>query len=73
MPCHPGVPRNGGHSAHTMNRWCPAPWPSREDQAIVAVETLLLSGLFILVDVPEMAWNLHIENQIAKQVAAFIG
>jgi hypothetical protein len=34
---------------------------------------LLLSSLFILVDVPEMAWNLHIENQIAKQIASFVG
>jgi hypothetical protein len=44
-----------------------------EHLGVAAVETLLLSSLFILVDVPEMAWNLHIENQIAKQVAAFVG
>lgn len=40
---------------------------------VATVETLLLSSLFILVDVPEMAWNLHIESQIAKQVASFVG
>ncbi len=44
-----------------------------EHLGVAAVETLLLSSLFILVDVPEMAWNLHIENQIAKQIEAFVG
>jgi hypothetical protein len=44
-----------------------------EHLGVAAVETLLLSSLFILVDVPEMAWNLHIENQIAKQIASFVG
>ena len=44
-----------------------------EHLGVAAVETLLLSGLFILVDVPELAWNLHIENQIAKQINALVG
>ncbi len=44
-----------------------------EHLGVAAVETLLLSSLFILVDVPEMAWNLHVENQIAKQIEAFVG
>ena len=44
-----------------------------EHLGVAAVETLLLSTLFILVDVPEIAWNLHIEGQIAKQIASFVG
>ncbi len=44
-----------------------------EHLGVAAVETLLLSGLFILVDVPEIAWNLHIENQIAKQINSRVG
>ena len=44
-----------------------------EHLGVGVVETLLLSSLFILVDVPEMAWNLHIEGQIAKQIASFVG
>ena len=44
-----------------------------EHLGVAVVETLLLSSLFILVDVPEMAWNLHIEGQIAKQIASFVG
>ncbi len=44
-----------------------------EHLGVTAVEALLLSTLFLLVDVPEMAWNLHVENQIAKQIEAFVG
>lgn len=44
-----------------------------EHLGVAVVETLLLSSLFILVDVPEMAWNLHIEGQIAKQITSFVG
>jgi hypothetical protein len=44
-----------------------------EHLGVAAVETLLLSSLFIFVDVPEIAWNLHIEGQIAKQIASFVG
>ena len=37
------------------------------------VETLLLSELFLVVDVGEMAWNLEIEDKLAKQIESFIG
>jgi len=37
------------------------------------VETLLLSALFLVVDVAEMAWNLEIENKLAKQIESFVG
>jgi len=39
---------------------------------IAAVETLLLSALFLLVDVPEALWNLEIENRVAKKIDSFV-
>ncbi|MEM3999200.1 MAG: hypothetical protein QXW86_00050, partial [Saccharolobus sp.] len=36
--------------------------------AITAVETLLLSELFLVVDVPEMLWNQHVESQLMKKI-----
>ena len=44
-----------------------------EHLGVTAVETLLLSSLFLLVDVGEMAWNLEIENKLAKQIESFVG
>jgi hypothetical protein len=38
-----------------------------------ALETLLLSDLFLLVDVAETAWNLEIEDKLVKQVQSFVG
>lgn len=40
---------------------------------IAAIETLLLSDLFLLVDVAEMAWNHEIENKLVKQINSFVG
>jgi hypothetical protein len=37
------------------------------------VETLLLSELFLVVDVAETAWNVEIENKLAKKVAELVG
>ncbi len=45
----------------------------REHLGVAAVETLLLSELFLVVDVAEMAWNLEIENKLAKQIESFVG
>jgi hypothetical protein len=36
--------------------------------AVVAVEVLLLSSLFIAIDVPEALWTVHVENGLAKQI-----
>ncbi len=36
--------------------------------AVAAAETILLTWLFLAVDVPEMLWNVHIENGIAKEI-----
>ncbi len=44
-----------------------------EHLGVAAVETLLLSTLFLVVDVGEMAWNLEIENKLAKQIESFVG
>jgi hypothetical protein len=40
---------------------------------ITAAETLLLSELFLLVDVPEMAWNLEVENNVVKKIDSLVG
>lgn len=44
-----------------------------EHLGVTAAETLLLSPLFVIVDVPEMAWNLEIENKPATQIETFVG
>jgi hypothetical protein len=44
-----------------------------EHLGVAALETLLLSELFLVVDVAEMAWNLEIENKLAKQIESFVG
>lgn len=44
-----------------------------EHLGVAAVETLLLSTLFLVVDVAEMAWNLEIENKLAAQIEGFVG
>jgi hypothetical protein len=44
-----------------------------EHLGVAALETLLLSELFLVVDVAEMAWNLEIENKLLKQIESFVG
>ena len=44
-----------------------------QNLAVTAVETLLLSGLFLAVDVPEMLWTTHVENGIAKEISQIVG
>jgi hypothetical protein len=41
--------------------------------AVAAAEFLLLSALFLAVDVPEMLWNVHVENDIAKKITQIVG
>jgi hypothetical protein len=41
--------------------------------AVAAVETILLSWLFIAVDVPEMLWTEHVEKGIAKEITQIVG
>jgi len=40
---------------------------------VAALETLLLSDLFLAVDVAESAWNIEIEDKLLKDVRSFIG
>ncbi|HEY8775766.1 MAG TPA: hypothetical protein VIM33_04710 [Gaiellaceae bacterium] len=40
---------------------------------MAALEALLLCELFLVVDVAETAWNLEIENKLAKQIESLVG
>ena len=40
---------------------------------VAAAEAILLSALFLAVDVPEMLWTVHIENTIAKKITEIVG
>lgn len=41
--------------------------------AVTVIESVLLTGLFLAVDVPEMLWNAEIENKIQKKIDEFVG
>jgi hypothetical protein len=41
--------------------------------AVAAIETLLLSDLFLVVDVAESAWNIEIEDKLLKDIKTFVG
>lgn len=41
--------------------------------AVAAAEALLLSELFLAVDVPEMLWTRHVEGEIAKEITQIVG
>jgi len=41
--------------------------------AVVAVEVLLISVLFLAIDVPEALWTVHVENGIAKEIQQIVG
>ena|SRR5487761_2154989 len=40
--------------------------------AVAAVEALLLSVLFLAVDIPEMVWTKHVENEILKKITQLV-
>lgn len=44
-----------------------------QNLAVAAAEVILLSWLFLAVDVPEMLWTRHIENTIVKEITQIIG
>ena len=44
-----------------------------QNLAVAAVEALLLSTLFLAVDVPEMLWTRHVENEIVKGITGIVG
>jgi len=41
--------------------------------AVIAAEALLLSALFLAVDIPEMLWTRHVESEILKRITQMIG
>jgi len=43
-----------------------------QNLAVAAVETLLLSALFLVVDVPEMLWTRHVEGEIIKEITQIV-
>ncbi len=44
-----------------------------QNLAVAAAEAILLSFLFLAVDVPEMIWTRHVENEILKDIVQLIG
>ena len=40
---------------------------------MAVIETLLISDLFLPIDVAETAWNLEIEDKLVKDLKAFVG
>jgi len=44
-----------------------------QNLAVAAVETIFLTWLFLVVDVPEMLWTTHVENGIAKEITRMVG
>ena len=44
-----------------------------QNLAVAAAEAILLTWLFLVVDVPEMLWTTHVENGIAKEITTIVG
>ncbi len=44
-----------------------------QNLAVAAIEAILLSELFLAVDVPEMLWTLHVEKEIIKEINRIVG
>jgi hypothetical protein len=44
-----------------------------QNLAVAAAEAILLTWLFLAVDVPEMLWTTHVENGIAKEITKIVG
>jgi len=44
-----------------------------QNLSVIAAEAILLSALFLVVDVPEMLWTRHIEGGIAKEITQIVG
>ncbi len=44
-----------------------------QNLAVTAVEAVLLSELFLLVDVPEMLWTVHVEKQVIQLIQKIVG
>jgi len=44
-----------------------------EHLGVAAAKTLLLSDLFLVVDVAETAWNFEVEDKLLKQIETLVG
>ncbi len=44
-----------------------------EHLGVAAIETLLISDLFLVVDVADSAWNFEIEDKLVKNIKSFVG
>ncbi len=44
-----------------------------QNLAVAGAEIILLSVLFIAVDVPEMLWTVHVEGEIANRITQLVG
>ena len=44
-----------------------------QNLAVAAAEVILLSVLFLAVDVPEMLWTSHVEKGLAKEITKIVG
>jgi hypothetical protein len=44
-----------------------------ENLAIAAVETILISWMFLAIDVPEMLWTRFVEEQLMSEITAMVG
>jgi hypothetical protein len=44
-----------------------------EHLGVAAIETLLISDLFLVVDVADSAWNVEIEDKLIKDLKKFMG
>ena len=44
-----------------------------QNLGVAAAEAIILSGLFLAVDVPEMLWTRHIEKEILNRIVQLVG
>lgn len=44
-----------------------------QNLAVAGAEVLLLSVLFLAVDVPEALWTVHVENDLARKISKIVG
>jgi hypothetical protein len=44
-----------------------------QNLGVMAVEVLLLSELFLAIDIPEMLWTSHVEGGIAREITQIVG
>jgi hypothetical protein len=44
-----------------------------QNLAVAAAEAILLTWLFLVVDVPEILWTTHVENGLAKEITKIVG